>query len=111
MWFVIRCAFCIGLVFSQVSAPGTTEDAAGAVAEMAKAAAPTLAGGLAPAFAACGAHADLCAAAARLAIGGEDAPSDALAVGDTLTAADRALPWHGGPPLPPRRPADLPASS
>ena len=116
MWFIIRTTICVGIVFSMVegqSATGELEAAPGAVvttlASMAPAGVGELMGG---AFSICRSDPKFCLEAAQrfTGQGSEPAaqpsssaspqsptPQSVRLVADTLTAADRATPWHGPP--------------
>jgi hypothetical protein len=109
MWFIIRSAFCVGLVYSIA----TGEQGIGDVRDSASATLSSLAGPgeralLGSAIAVCENDTKFCLDAARRLAGAadfagkpglQDQPS---LVSDTLTPADRLPPWRGA--AKPRRP-------
>jgi hypothetical protein len=122
MWFIIRAAFCIGVVFSMT--PGA-ETSGTAVSAMPSALAlPAIGEVVDGALSICKSDPKLCFEVAQHLAGieaGEASrpvakaamPDDAGLVSDTLTPADRsAAPWHGAAkearPLPRQRPAPRP---
>ena len=111
MWFIIRTTICVGIVFSMVegqSRTGELEAAPGTVvttlASMAPAGVGELMGG---AFSICRSDPKFCLEAAQRFAGqgsepaaqpsSSPSPQNVRLITDTLTAADRATPWHGPP--------------
>ncbi|MFI5012876.1 MAG: hypothetical protein ACHQAY_11055 [Hyphomicrobiales bacterium] len=105
MWFIIRAAFCVGIVFSMTPSGEVIDDTGNAAAALVAVATPAmhdLADGV---LSACKSEAKLCLEAAqRFAGAGSDvlapapkagAPDGLRVAADTLTATDRAVPWHG----------------
>jgi hypothetical protein len=105
MWFIIRAAFCVGVVFSMV--PGAQTSGVPALALSGALAVPAMSDVVDGALSICKSDPKLCfEVAQRLAgIEGGDisqaaaaatAPRSPEIATDTLTAADRsAAPWHG----------------
>jgi hypothetical protein len=120
MWFIIRAAICIGVVFSM--APGAETSVAPVTALTSTLAAPAMGDIVDGALSICKSDPKLCfEVAQRLAglDGSEPVRSAAMAgianearlVGDTLTPADRAAaPWRG-PAKEPRAATRLRATS
>ena len=102
MWFIIRSAFCVGLVYSIASGEQGIGDVRGnASAALASLANPAARALLGSALTACENDTKFCLEAARRLAsaadfagkpGGQDQPS---LVSDTLTPADRLPPWRG----------------
>ena len=105
MWFVIRAAFCVGVVFSMTPGGEVIDEAGGREAALSAFAAPAMRELANGALSTCKSDAKLCLEAAqRLAgLGSElllrahraGAPEGVRLVADTLTATDRAAPWRG----------------
>jgi hypothetical protein len=105
MWFIIRTAFCVGVVFSMAPGGDASTELGSAQAALSALAAPSLRNLAEGAFSICQNDTKLCLEAAqRLAgLGGDlalpapkaGAPAGTRLVSDTLTSADRAAPWHG----------------
>jgi hypothetical protein len=110
MWFIIRAAFCIGIVFSMAPGPETNGEPGTAPSLAGLLATPVMRDVVDGALSTCKSDPKFCfEMAQRLAgIEGHAAPAPARSltnpsipeagrlVGDTLTAADRAAaPWHG----------------
>ncbi|SDR52510.1 hypothetical protein SAMN05519103_04526 [Rhizobiales bacterium GAS113] len=106
MWFIIRTAICVGIVFSMTegqSVIGDLEAAPTTLAAMAPAGMRDLVGG---ALSACKSDPKFCLEAAQRFAGQGGDPLVQLSksgtaslhlVADTLTAADRTAPWRGNP--------------
>jgi hypothetical protein len=105
MWFIIRAAFCVGLVFYMV--PGADTSGLPSLSLSSTIAVPSMNEVVDGALSMCKSDPKLCfEVAQRLAgieSGAADQPAAAVTaqsgsdtVSDTLTAADRsAAPWHG----------------
>jgi hypothetical protein len=109
MWFIIRVVFCVGLVYSLTPGVEVADEAIAVPQALVQAAAPAMRNTVEGAVATCTNEPKLCLEAAQLLAsthGG--APSGApissakpsasesdRSIADTLTAADRATPWHG----------------
>ncbi len=106
MWFIIRAAFCVGIVFSMLPGPGATSEP-GATPSLSSAFVPPAMRELADgALSFCKNDPKFCLDMAQRLAGleGDIAPQAAKAtspetprlVSDTLTATDRAVsPWRG----------------
>ena len=103
MWFMIRVAFCVGLVYSLTPATDAAFEAGDVRGALVQASAAPMREVAGAAVAACASEPKLCLEAAQLLAGtrstnptsksgssGSERP-----IADTLTAADRATPWHG----------------
>jgi hypothetical protein len=105
MWFVIRTAFCIGVVYSLTPDAEVAGDARAVASSLVEVAAPAVRNAMEDAAATCTREPKLCLEAAQLLASAKpgsagSAPHAILAEGehvvaDTLTAADRSAPWHG----------------
>ncbi|MBV8765475.1 MAG: hypothetical protein JO137_04070 [Hyphomicrobiales bacterium] len=103
MWFMIRVAFCVGLVYSFTPATDVTSEASAVRTALVQASAAPLREVAEGAVAACARAPKLCLEGAQLLAGARSANPTASKSGseserpiaDTLTAADRATPWHG----------------
>jgi hypothetical protein len=120
MWFIIRAAFCVGVVFSMLPGDGAT-DGRGASsfseALMTPLGRDLFDGALSicnrdPKFCFDMAHrlAELGPGAPTAAIVAAQSPQATRPVSDTLTAADRAIPWRAAAKKP-RVPAHLRVAS
>jgi hypothetical protein len=104
MWFIIRVVFCVGLVYSLTPGAEVANEAIAMPHALVRAAAPAMRNAVEGAVATC-TNAKLCLEAAQLLAsthGGAPvtsakpgAPESDRSIADTLTAADRATPWHG----------------
>ncbi|MBV9519125.1 MAG: hypothetical protein JO068_13495 [Hyphomicrobiales bacterium] len=105
MWFVIRAAFCIGLVYSLTPNMDVTRNASVVPEALVQAAAPAVRHVVNGAVSTCSNDPKLCLEAAQLLASAETgapapsaktaAPESQHLVTDTLTAVDRATPWRG----------------
>jgi hypothetical protein len=105
MWFIIRAAFCVGVVFSMTPGGQVIDEAGGTEAALSAFAAPAVRELANGALSTCKSDPKLCLEAAqRLAgLGSEllprarkaGTPDGVRLVADTLTAADRGAPWRG----------------
>jgi hypothetical protein len=102
MWFIIRCAFCVGLVYSIATGEqgiGDVRDSASAA--LASLTSPAERALLGSGLAACENDTKFCLEAARRLAGagdfaGKPGGLDQITlVSDTLTQADRLAPWRG----------------
>lgn len=101
---MIRVAFCVGLVYSLTPAADVAVDTSAARGALAQASAPALREVAEGAVATCANEPKLCLEAAQLLAGARSsnpaasksgAPESERPIADTLTATDRATPWHG----------------
>jgi len=107
MWFIIRVAFCVGVVFSMIPGVEAT-DAQGAASSMTGAlVAPAMRELAAGTLSLCNSDPKLCLEMAQRLAGLEDGEAASTAPGaggalgpgsDTLSAQDLAAPWHGASP-------------
>jgi hypothetical protein len=104
MWFVIRVAFCVALVYSLTPAADVGVEASAVRTALVQASAPRMREAVEGAVATCTNESKLCLEAAQLLAGTRNVNPPAFKAGalegerliaDTLTAADRATPWHG----------------
>jgi hypothetical protein len=105
MWFIIRVVFCVGLVYSLTPGAEVANEAIAMPHALVRAAAPAMRNAVEGAVATCTNEPKLCLEAAQLLAsthGGAPAtsvkpgaPESDRSIADTLTAADRATPWHG----------------
>jgi hypothetical protein len=105
MWFIVRVAFCVGLVFSMTPGAEVIDDAGKAPAALAATAALGMRDLVDGALQTCSNDAKPCIEATRLLArsgtgGGAltprgGAPRHVRLVADTLTVGDRAAPWRG----------------
>ncbi|MBV9566656.1 MAG: hypothetical protein JO172_00820 [Hyphomicrobiales bacterium] len=105
MWFVIRAAFCIGLVYSLTPDTDVARDARTVPAALVQTAATSFRHVMEGAVSTCSNDPKPCLEAAQLLASAETgtpasaskgtAPESQRLVMDTLTPADRATPWRG----------------
>ncbi|MBV9135877.1 MAG: hypothetical protein JO357_02355 [Hyphomicrobiales bacterium] len=104
MWFLVRAAFCIGLVYSLTPDADVARDARAPPAALTQSAAPAFRHSADGAIATCSEDPKLCLEAAQLlassmaetrALPDPAGAAEARVASDTLTATDRATPWRG----------------
>jgi prophage DNA circulation protein len=105
MWFIIRAAFCIALIYSLTPGAELADEATALPQALAQAAAPAMRNAAHDAVAICTNEPKLCLEAAQLlasarstnavASSKADAAQGEHPIADTLTAVDRAAPWRG----------------